>query len=85
MLDVALVITGTIKPWQTLEETTLPGGIVAASEAMAPVSFDSTPETPLDVRVNGSTAYLRHRMSTTVAMSSGGSYAKGQAVFFVAQ
>ena len=82
MLDVELIITGTMQPWQTLENSELPTGIAAAKTAFGVVAVESYGEATLDVTVEGSRAFLRNRGASAITMSQKGAYAHGQAVFF---
>lgn len=84
VLDVELIITGTMQPWQTLENSELPTGIAAAKTAFGVVAVESYGEATLDVVVEGSRAFLRNRGASAITMSQKGAYAHGQAVFFLA-
>lgn len=84
VLDVELIITGTMQPWQTLENSELPTGIAAAKTAFGVVAVESHGEATLDVTVEGSRAFLRNRGASAITMSQKGAYAHGQAVFFLA-
>ena len=70
VLDVELIITGTMQPWQTLENSELPTGIAAAKTAFGVVAVESYGEATLDVTVEGSRAFLRNRGASAITMSA---------------